>query len=382
MIKKIICSMMVISATGDHASAIAKANVSADFELGVNYSILKVNGEQATAFRNIQDSSLMDTQMMIVDVNGNCDYEKWQIDTNISIKPITYTPTMTFEELPLPTSVDVDISRKDEQNWTSLYLSYDQQAYQDGVASGRPFYLYPIVDVLSTYMLDIKDDDFIIFCEPGQVPEITGIPTIITDEKFAIKIPRPFGAKKIEIYASVDGVEWQYITDEIDAMSTGNSSPYVSLVVNDVPAQMNYLKVVIVGGYYQGLETSVDIASLKNENEQGTQQPDQEVIPPKDLNDDGDQGGNHGQGGGREEGNYKPSSDDDYNKNDENLPSDQSVISPKPMETIQKPKEKTNSEKAYPYVVKDTSDQKDPIIWLFSFMCLGLCIIVMKRHHM
>lgn len=39
---------MMISATGNHASAIAKANVSADFELGVNYSILKVNGEQAT----------------------------------------------------------------------------------------------------------------------------------------------------------------------------------------------------------------------------------------------------------------------------------------------------------------------------------------------
>lgn len=368
---------MTISATGDHASAIAKENVSADFELGVNYSILKVNGEQATAFRNIQDSSFMDTQMMIVDVNGNCDYEKWQIDTNTSIKPITYTPNMTFEELPLPTSVDVDISRGNDQNWTSLYLSYDQQAYQEGVASGRPFYLYPIVDALSAYMLNIKDDDFIIFCEPGEVPEITGIPSLITDEKFAIKIPRPFGAEKIEVYASEDGVEWQYTTDEIDAMSTGNSSPYISLVVNDVPIQMNYLKAVIVGGYYNGKETTVDIAFLKNE--QGTQQPNQEVTPPKDLNDDGDQGGNHGQGGAREEGNYKSSSDDD--KHDDILPSDQPVISPKPMETIQKPKEATKSEKAYLPVVKDTSDQDIPILWLFSLMCLGLCIIAMNRHH-
>lgn len=368
---------MTISATGDHASAIAKENVSADFELDVNYSILKVNGKQATAFRNIQDSSFMDAQMMIVDVNGNCDYEKWQIDSNTSIKPITYTPDMMFEELPLPTSVDVDISRGNDQNWTSLYLSYDQQAYQEGVASGRPFYLYPMVDALSAYMLNIKDDDFIVFCEPGEVPEITGIPSLITDEKFAIKIPRPFGAEKIKIYASEDGVEWQYITDEIDAMSTGNSSPYISLVVNDVPIQMNYLKAVIVGGYYNGKETTVEIAFLKNE--QGTQQPNQEVTPPKDPNDDGDQGGNHGQGGAREEGNYKPSSDDD--KHDDILPSDQPVISPKPMETIQKPKEETKLEKAYLPVVKDTSDQDIPILWLFSLMCLGLCIIAMNRHH-
>ena len=376
-VKNTNMSNMTISATGNHASAIAKENVSADFELDVNYSILKVNGEQATAFRNIQDSSVMNTQMMIVDVNGNCDYEKWQIDTDTSIKPITYTPDMTFEELPLPTSIDVDISRGNDQNWTSLYLSYDPQAYQEGVASGRPFYLYPMVDALSAYMLNIKYDNFIVFCEPGEVPEVTGIPSLITDEKFAIKIPRPFGAKKIEIYASEDGVEWQYITDEIDAMSTGNSSPYISLVVNDVPIQMNYLKAVIVGGYYNGKETSVDIAFLKNEH--GTQQPNQEVIPPKDPNDDGDQGGNHGQGGGREEGNYKPSSDND--KNDDILPSDQPVILPKPMETIQKPKEETKSEKAYLPVVKDTSDQNVPILWLFNLMCLGLCIITMNRHH-
>ena len=374
-VEEVNLTNMVVSASGDHASAISRNNFSSDFELSISYSVLKANGEQAAAFKNIIDHSVNDggninhSEMKIEDVNGKCDYEKWQITSNTEIEPMKVASDVAFEDLPLPKSVDLEISRGNDHSWTSTYLSYDKKAYLQGVASGNPFCLYPSVDDLSFYTLDMKEDDFMIFCEPGEVPEITGTPSLITDEKFAIKIPRPYGAEKIQIYTSSDYTNWQYLCDEIDALDTGNHSPYISLVVNDVPAQANYLKVVIVGGYYHGKETSVEIGDLKDHS-----QSDENTEINEDK-DDGDHGGNHGQGGGREEGNYESPKDDE--KSDAN---DDIKKPDKPIETTQKPKTQMEIKKEEYPVIKDAGKQDFITLQLFSFVCLGLGFIMMKQN--
>lgn len=379
-------SNLVVSASGKDTSAIARINYSSDFELSVSYSVLKVNGEQATAFKNIIDQSIEEggnidnSEMKIEDVNGNNDYKKWQITSDTTMEPIEITSDLAFEELPLPVNKNLEILRDGVYSNAALYLTYDKQAYEEGVASGLSFYLYPTFDALSSYMLNLHEEDFAIFCIPGQVPEITGIPTLIHEEKFTIKIPRPYGAKKIEVYASEDYTNWQYLTDEIDAMETGNHSPYISFVVNDVPIQAKYLKAKIVGGYYDGKEASVEIASLKDAYFQGNQKPS-EVVPPETDQEDGDQGGNHGQGGGREEGNYESPDDEKTNHiaNDIKPQKPQKTDVPelllKPKETMQKQDE----QKALP-VVKDTSHQDFNMIPFLEVVCLGFSILMWKRY--
>ena len=69
--------------------------------------MLKANGEQAAAFKNIIDHSVNDggninhSEMKIEDVNGKCDYEKWQITSNTEIEPMKVASDVAFEDLPL-----------------------------------------------------------------------------------------------------------------------------------------------------------------------------------------------------------------------------------------------------------------------------------------
>lgn len=387
-------SNMIVSASGNKATAIERNSSASDFELSVSYSILKVDGQQATAFKNIIDQSIDDggninnSEMKIEDVNGNCDYEKWQITSDITMKPIEITSDLAFEDLPLPVYKSLEILRDDSYSQTDVYITYDKQAYEEGVASGLPFYLYPSFDALSAYILDFHEGDFAIFCEPGEVANITGIPTLIHEEKFTIKIPRPYGVSKIEVYASEDNTNWQYLTDEIDAMDTGNHSPYISLVVNDVPIQARYLKVVMIGGYYDGKEALVEIGTLKDEYTQGNQNSDENITPPKDDLDDGDQGGNHGQGGGREEGNYEsPSDEESTPTNNETKPQkpDKPYGSLKPIEPIKKQGEKEQMEEVQSkdesqQIVKDTSRQGFITVQFLEVICLGLGMLMWKRY--
>ena len=387
-------SNMIVSASGNKATAIERNNSASDFELSVSYSILKVDGQQAAAFKNIIDQSIDDggninnSEMKIEDVNGNCDYEKWQITSDITMKPIEITSDLAFEDLPLPVYKSLEILRDDSYSQADVYITYDKQAYEEGVASGLPFYLYPSFDALSSYILDFHEGDFAIFCELGEVANITGIPTLIHEEKFTIKIPRPYGASKIEVYASEDNTNWQYLTDQIDAMNTGNHSPYISLVINDVPIQARYLKVVMVGGYYDGKEALVEIGTLKDEYTQGNQNSDENITPPKDDLDDGDQGGNHGQGGGREEGNYESPSDEEKSPtNNETKPQkpDKPNGSLKPIEPMKKQEEKEQKEEVQSkeetqQIVKDTSRQGFITVQFLEVICLGLGMLMWKRY--
>lgn len=387
-------SNMIVSASGNKATAIERNNSASDFELSVSYSILKVDGQQATAFKNIIDQSIDDggninnSEMKIEDVNGKCDYEKWQITSDITMKPIEITSDLAFEDLPLPVYKSLEILRDDSYSQADVYITYDKQAYEEGVASGLPFYLYPSFDALSSYILDFHEGDFAIFCEPGEVANITGILTLIHEEKFTIKIPRPYGASKIEVYASEDNTNWQYLTDDIDAMDTGNHSPYISLVINDVPIQARYLKVLMVGGYYDGKEALVEIGTLKDEYTQGNQNSDENITPPKDDLDDGDQGGNHGQGGGREEGNYESPSDEETTPtNNETKPQkpDKTYGLLKPIEPIKKQGEKEQMEEVQSkdetqQIVKDTSRQGFIIVQFLEVICLGLGMLMWKRY--
>ncbi|WP_416324609.1 hypothetical protein [[Eubacterium] hominis] len=294
---------MILLASGSNAAVLSRNSYDSMFSLTCNYSMLKVSGENAKLFHNIDSANVISEGTIMDDQSTTL--KKWEIHSDTASNKIIIQANTAFEDLPIQKNVLVDLIRDEEVlHDISITLHYDEDAYHKGLALGKAFTLYASLDSINSSLIHLKKEDFAIQIEFGDIPKLYGTYQKISEDHYMITFPRPFQAKHLNIYGSVDDQHWVYLKDGIGAMSNGNGMSSAITAIVSVPEDMHYLKLEVDGGYYHQQTLQFQIKEIIDEEGSITPPTSTDTDLP-DL-DDGDQGGNHGQGGGREEGHYTP----------------------------------------------------------------------------
>lgn len=293
-------------------------------------------------------------------------YQAFQIKEGRKMGSLRVPAAMSYASVPLPSLVNASVyDVNGNKAEVLLRLVYDQAAFEAGMISGQPFTLQAKLHQSDAMFYTLGEDvQFTIDILPQMEPLFAMYIQVDPFGFYQINMERPYGAQHVYVYQSEDGVTWsepfQDWASKFDSIHdvTGLPTPYVSINGKSLPADVHYLKVAVIGGYLDGKSATVDLRSiLKGED-------DPSSAPPDDF-DDGGQGGNEGQGGGREDSGYQPST-----------PNDSSQI--------------TNEEQAVKDKASDDQNIKDPIIknsaqqetstgLLAGALCLGLLVIIYRR---
>ena len=206
------------------------------------------------------------------------------------------------------------VSETGEEKSFQISLQYDTTAYERGMQTHKPFYLYGIADESSRERIDIIEHAFPFYIIPDSEPVFDmSLYMIRNDTDYYFHFPRAYNAKAIHLYTSTDKTHWKFQHNSIHSMSQYAPGsivlpPYIVVYMLQVTEPFTYARVEIIGGYYDGRSYV-----LKVHDAAGNPIPD---ASDQNKNDGGGEG-NDGQGGGRGESPYVP---DTPNDKDETIP--------------------------------------------------------------
>lgn len=279
----------------------------------IEYSRIEVNGTGSKAIQ-IPDGCYIGNEVIIVENNQPLE-KAWKLDTPMPAKEIAALQSHMVDDLPLPKQVEVTaVSETGEEKSFQISLQYDTTAYERGMQTHKPFYLYGIADESSRERIDIIEHAFPFYIIPDSEPVFDmSLYMIRNDTDYYFHIPRAYNAKAIHLYTSTDRTHWKFQYDSIPSMSQYAPGsivlpPYIVVYMLQVTEPFTYARVEIIGGYYDGRSYV-----LKVHDAAGNPIPD---ASDQNKNDGGGEG-NDGQGGGRGESPYVP---DTPNDKDETIP--------------------------------------------------------------
>ena len=273
----------------------------------IEYSRIEVNGTGSKAIQ-IPDGYYVGNEVIIIE-NNQPPENIWRLDTPMPTKEIAALQTHTVDDLPLPKRVEVTaVSKTGEEKSFQISLHYDATAFERGMLTHKPFYLYGIADQSSCERIDISEHAFPFYIIPDSEPAFDmSLYMIRNDTDYYFHIPRAYNAKAINLYTSKDGIHWTFQRDSISSMSQyapGSIAlpPYIVIYMLQVMEPFTYVRTEIIGGYYDGRSYMVKVHDTA-----GNPIPD---ASDQDKNDGGGEG-NDGQGGGRGESSYVPNTPND-----------------------------------------------------------------------
>ena len=279
----------------------------------IEYSRIEVNGTGSKAIQ-IPDGYYVGNEVIIIE-NNQSPENIWRLDTPMPTKEIAALQSHTVDDLPLPKRVEVTaVSKTGEEKSFQISLRYDATAFERGMQTHKPFYLYGIADQSSSERIDINEHAFPFYIIPDSIPVFDlSLYMIRNDTDYYFHIPRAYNAKAINLYTSKDGIHWTFQRDSIRSMSQyapGSIAlpPYIVVYMLQLTEPFTYARVEIIGGYYDGRSYMVKVQDAA-----GNPIPD---ASDQDKNDGGGEG-NDGQGGGRGESSYVPNTPNDE---EESLP--------------------------------------------------------------
>ena len=279
----------------------------------IEYSRIEVNGTGSKAIQ-IPDGYYVGNEVIIVE-NNQPPEKIWKLDTPMLTKKIAALQSHTVDDLPLPKQVEVTaVSETGEEKSFQISLQYDTTAYERGMQTHKPFYLYGIADESSRERIDIIEHAFPFYIIPDSERVFDmSLYMIRNDTDYYFHIPRAYNAKAIHLYTSTDRTHWKFQHDSIDSMSQYAPGsivlpPYIVVYMLQVTEPFTYARVEIIGGYYDGRSYVLKVHDAAGNP----------ILDASDQNkNDGGGEGNDGQGGGRGESPYVP---DTPNDEEESLP--------------------------------------------------------------
>lgn len=296
--------------------------------LQYNYSIIRLY-QNAKAF-DVPVENLKIGEFVKIFENGIATATNWKIISSLEQKDVSALAHHKMKDLPLPFIIPISIQNKKttEIRKLELPITYNEEEYKKGMQQNKPFVLHGNFD--ENYQLQLGLDKNIIevrILPNQQVPfELTLGAT--NTNSYYFQIPRAYGATSIRLYIGDNSNKLTYLGEYITSLKhigVGTSIPssHITLSVRGVEKKIKYARVEIVGGYYDGRSSLLQLYK-DNENEK----------PPIVDKDDGSGDGAHGQGGGREEPGYEPPKGEIVN------PPTQEEIKPPTQETIKPPTHK------------------------------------------
>ena len=209
-------------------------------------------------YTNGDNSIYIGNEVIIVENNQPLE-KAWKLDTPMPAKEIAALQSHMVDDLPLPKQVEVTaVSETGEEKSFQISLQYDTTAYERGMQTHKPFYLYGIADESSRERIDIIEHAFPFYIIPDSEPVFDmSLYMIRNDTDYYFHFPRAYNAKAIHLYTSTDKTHWKFQHNSIHSMSQYAPGsivlpPYIVVYMLQVTEPFTYARVEIIGGYYDG----------------------------------------------------------------------------------------------------------------------------------